>query len=296
MTSRTLDQIAGGSVFLKCENFQRAGAFKFRGAYNTLSQLSESARKKGIISFSSGNHAQGVALAARELGIPATCVMPEDAPAVKLAATRGYGAKVVLYNRQNENREEVARKWVEEHGLTLIPPFDHPHIIAGQGTVTLEFLDQAKELEAILIPVGGGGLISGCAVAAHAISPTIRIIGVEPESANDTQLSLQAGKRIFLHHPETIADGLRSPMPGELTFPLMQEHVEDIITVRDEDIMEAMLFAFTRLKLVIEPSAAVSLAAVLTGKFRANGKRVGLILSGGNVDLHLLAKLAQIHA
>jgi threonine dehydratase len=292
MTSRTLNRLTGQQVFLKCENFQRGGSFKFRGAYNTISQLTPEQKQKGIVAFSSGNHAQGVALAANILGIQAMNCMPQDAPSIKVQATKGYGVEVVFYDRQRENREEIAEKWSEEKGMTIIPPFDDPRIISGAGTAALELLKEVGELDAIIAPIGGGGLISGTALAAHGINPSIRIFGVEPEGAEDTLLSLQAGKRITIDPPHTIADGLRVTTPGHITFPIIQQHIEQVITVTDHEIMEALRFALTRLKIVIEPSSAVALAAVLTGRLPLKeNKRIGVIISGGNVDPSLLAKL-----
>jgi threonine dehydratase len=284
VTSRTLDRMAGRRVFLKCENFQRAGAFKFRGAYTMISQLSAEERQRGVLAFSSGNHAQAVALTAQLLGIPAVIVMPNDAPPVKLAATCGYGAEVIFYDRQQEDREALARRIAAERGMALVPPFDHPQIMAGQGTSTLELLEQAPDLDTVLVPAGGGGLISGTAVAAHGVDPALRVFGVEPADADDTRRSLLAGARVSIPPPATLADGLRATVPGMLTFPIVQRHVAGIVTVSEEEILEALYFALLRLKLVIEPSAAVGLAAVLFGKLPDDTRRVGVIVSGGNVD------------
>jgi len=291
MTSRTLDELAGRSVLLKCENLQRGGAFKFRGAYNTVSQLSAEARSRGVLAFSSGNHAQGVALAAKLLGAPAAICMPSDAPPVKIAATRGYGAEVIFYDRLKDDRAAVARRIAEERGMTLVPPYDHPHIMAGAGTGALELLGQAPGLDALLVPIGGGGLIAGSAVAAHGARPATQVFGVEPAGADDTLRSLRAGERLSIPPPGTIADGLRVTAPGELTFPIVQRHVADILVVSDAEIMEALRFALLRLKLVIEPSGVVPLAALLAGRLPAEIRRVGLIISGGNIDPAILEHL-----
>lgn len=291
VTSRTLDAVAGRRVFLKCESFQRGGAFKFRGAFNKISRLGAHERARGVIAFSSGNHAQGVALAARHLGIPATIVMPEDAPPNKLAATRGYGAAVVLYDRVEDDREALARSLAEERGLTLVPPYDDPVVMAGQGTVALELLEAVPDLDALVVPIGGGGLIAGCATIAHARSPRLRVFGVEPADGNDTHLSLTRGSRVTIPQPETIADGLRIRSPGRLTFPVVQRHVEAVFVVSEDEIRQALRFALLRLKLVIEPSGAVPLAALLKGALPQECRRVGLVISGGNVDPALLAAL-----
>ena len=273
VTSRTLDAQAGRAVFLKCENLQRGGAFKFRGAYNTISQLDQAARTRGVVAFSSGNHAQGVALAAQLLGAPAAICMPSDAPAVKVAATRGYVA--------------------EQRGMTLVPPYDDLRIIAGAGTAALELVEEVPDLDAVLVPIGGGGLIAGSAIAIHGMNPKLRVFGVEPAGADDTLQSLRAGERIGIAPPNTIADGLRVSKPGVLTFPLVQRHVENILVVTDDEILEAVRFALLRLKLVIEPSGAVTLAALLSGRLPPDIRRVGAIISGGNIDPPVLAGLWQ---
>lgn len=291
MTSRTLNKLAGREVFLKCENFQRGGAFKFRGAYNTISQLPAEARRRGVLAFSSGNHAQGVALAAKLLGVPAVLCMPRDAPAVKVAATRGYGAEVIFYDRLVEDRELFARRAAEERGMTIVPPYDHPSIMAGAGTAALELLEAAPDLDALVTPIGGGGLIGGTAIATHGARPAARVFGVEPGDGDDTLRSLRAGERVRIAAPRTIADGLRVTMPGELTFPIIQRHIEDVVLVSDDEVLEALRFALLRLKLVIEPSGAVPLAAVLAGRLPAGVERAGLIISGGNIDPALLAEL-----
>jgi threo-3-hydroxy-L-aspartate ammonia-lyase len=291
VTSRTLDALAGRAVFLKCENLQRGGAFKFRGAYNTISQLSEDARARGVLAFSSGNHAQGVALAARLLGAPAVICMPDDAPPIKIAGTRGYGAEVIFYDRLKDDREAFARRIAEERGMALVPPYDHQHIMAGAGTAALELVEQIPDLDTVVAPIGGGGLIAGTAVATHGARPSAQVLGVEPEGADDTRRSLEAGERVRIPPPTTIADGLRITLPGTLTFPVVQRHVAAIVTVTDDEILEAVRFALLRLKLVIEPSGAVPLAAVLAGRLPAGAQRVGLIISGGNIDPALLGRL-----
>ncbi|WP_202882250.1 threonine ammonia-lyase [Candidatus Manganitrophus noduliformans] len=291
-TSDQLNDIVGAEVFCKCENLQRVGAFKFRGAFNLIGQLSEAQRESGVVAFSSGNHAQAVALVAKRLKIPAVIVMPRDSPAVKLAATRGYGAEVILYDRLKDNREAIAKQLSEKRGLTLVPPFDHPHIIAGQGTVALEFLADIPDLDFLVAPIGGGGLISGCSIAAHAIRPGIRIVGVEPETANDTFLSLKQGKIISTPLSRSIADGLLSPAPGRLTFPVMQQHLESVALVTDAEIAEAVRFMLIRMKLLVEPSGAAGVAALMAGKVPGlRGKRVGVVLTGGNVDPSLLGMM-----
>lgn len=290
-TSRTLDEQAGCAVFLKCENLQRGGAFKFRGAYNTISQLTAEERARGVLAFSSGNHAQGVALAAQMLGAPAVICMPSDAPAVKVAATRGYGTEIIFYDRQRDDREAVARGIAAERGLALVPPYDDPRIMAGAGTAALELAEAVPDLDALLVPIGGGGLIAGSAVAMHGARPQAQVIGVEPADGNDTQQSLRAGARVTIAPPATLADGLRVVQPGALTFPVVQRYVASILTVTEDEIAEAMRFALLRLKLVIEPSGAVPLAAVLAGRVPAGLRRVGVIISGGNIDPPVLAGL-----
>jgi threo-3-hydroxy-L-aspartate ammonia-lyase len=290
-TSRTLDDLAGARAFLKCENLQRGGAFKFRGAYNRLVCLSEEERARGVVAFSSGNHAQGVALAARELGIAATIVMPTDAPPLKREATAGYGATIVTYDRLTEDREAIARGLSEERGLTLVPPYDHPLIMAGQGTAAMELIEEVGALDWLLAPVGGGGLLSGCATAAAALSPGVKIVGVETETSNDWVLSIAAGHPVRIPPPETIADGMRTQQPGSLTFPIVQRLASSVTTVSDDEVKEAMRFALVRLKLVLEPTGAVPLALLLSGRLDVRGQRVGIILSGGNVDPTLLSDI-----
>lgn len=284
VTSRTLDERTGVGAYLKCEQFQRGGAFKFRGAYNRLAQLDGAGRLGGAVAYSSGNHAQGVALAARVLGISATIVMPADAPAAKLAATRGYGARVVTYDRATEDRDALARAVADDLGATLVPPFDDPDIIAGQGTVARELLEDVPDLDALLVCVGGGGLLAGCALAAEAVRPDLELWGVEPAAGDDFARSLHAGRRIEIAVPETIADGMRTTTPGRLTYPIVERRCAGIVTVTDDELRAAMRFAFERLKLILEPSGAAALAALLGGKIRARGRRIGVTLSGGNVD------------
>jgi threo-3-hydroxy-L-aspartate ammonia-lyase len=291
VTSRTLDALAGRELFLKCENLQRGGAFKFRGAYNMISQLPEDVRRRGLLAGSSGNHAQGVALAARLLGAPAVICMPSDVPAVKVAATRGYGAEVVFYDRFTQEREAVVQQLAEERGLTLVPPYDHPQIMAGAGTAALELVEKVPDLDVLLVPISGGGLIAGSAVAAHGLRPAMRVIGVEPADADDTRRSLESGERTRIAPPRTVADGLRVLIPGTLTFPIVQRHVAEVVTVTDDEILDAVRFALLRLKLVVEPSGAAPLAAALAGRLPADARRVGLILSGGNIDPPMLASL-----
>jgi threonine dehydratase len=284
VTSRTLDGRVGGRVFLKCESLQRMGAFKFRGAYNKIAQLTPAERAGGVVAFSSGNHAQGVALAAKLLGVPATIVMPSDAPASKVAATREYGAEIVFYERATMNRVEIAAGIARDKGATLVPPYDDPEIIAGQGTAALELLQNEPELDVLVVPVGGGGLLAGSALAATALRPGIAIYGVEPEAGDDFAQSFARGERVEIPVPKTIADGQQTTSPGELTFPIVKRLCAGILTVSDDDLRAAMRFAFERLKLVIEPSGASALAALLAGKVTLAGRRTGVIISGGNVD------------
>jgi threonine dehydratase len=291
-TSAQFDALTGGEVYFKCENFQRMGAFKFRGAYNALSQLDEASRARGVVAFSSGNHAQAVALAGRLLGIPATIVMPADAPAVKVAATKGYGAEVVFYDRASgQNREEVAGRVAREKGATLIPPFDHPAIVAGQGTAAKELIEDVGPLEYLLVPTGGAGLLSGSAIAATRLSPGVKVIGVEPEAGDDVARSFRSGRIERVADPRTIADGARTQSPGEITFALVREHVHDVVTVSDAQIVEAMRFLWERMKLVVEPTGALAAAAALAKRIDLRDRRAGVILSGGNVDLKAAAQL-----
>ncbi len=291
LTARGLNEATGLECYLKCENFQRTGSFKLRGATNSVAQIPEADRSKGVVAFSSGNHAQAVAFAARAAGIPAVIVMPSDAPKTKLQATRDLGAEVILYDRLLEDREAIGRKISQERGAFLIPPYDHPWTIAGQGTLALELLDEVPELDALLVCLGGGGMLSGCALIAKEINPAIRVFGVEPELANDYWQSLRAGKKVRVDASKTIADGLRTPEPGDITFPIIQKLVEDVLLVSEEEILEAMRFALSRLKIVVEPSGAVCIAAALAGKIPTGIRKVGLVVSGGNVDLEFLAKL-----
>lgn len=291
MTSRSFDQRAGLRAFFKCENLQRGGAFKIRGAANFVFSIPPDDLPRGVVTYSSGNHAQAVAIASAAAGTNATIVMPEDAPRSKIEATRGYGARIVLYNRAEESREAIGKKIAEETGAALAPPYDHPWTIAGQGTAALEFLEQTPEIDALAICIGGGGLIAGCSVAAKALRPGIRIFGVEPEAANDTWQSFRAGRRIEIPLPQTCADGLMSTSPGALTFPIVQRNVEDILLVSEQEIRETMKFLLARMKLLVEPSGAVSAAAVLFGKLPAGIGRVGVVLSGGNTDLAFLRTL-----
>ncbi|GAC1659342.1 MAG: pyridoxal-phosphate dependent enzyme [Candidatus Elarobacter sp.] len=284
VTSVTLDERTGARVFLKAENLQRIGAFKFRGAYNKIAQLPQPHKRGGVVAFSSGNHAQGVALAAKLLCVPAVIVMPSDAPAAKLAATRGYGAEVITYERERMNRAELAASIAAERGATLVPPYDDPAIIAGQGTVALELIEDAGQLDVLLVCLGGGGLLAGCSLAASALSPGVRIYGVEPEAGDDWVRSWRADRIVSIPVPKTIADGQQTQAPGELTWPIVRRLAAGVVTVSDDEIRAAMRFAFERLKLVVEPSGASALAALLAGKIDARGARVGVTISGGNVD------------
>ena len=284
LTSRGVDARTGARVFFKCENFQRAGAFKFRGAYNALSGLSEDQRERGVISYSSGNHAQALALAASLLGAPATIVMPAGAPRVKLEATRAYGAEVITYDPETADREAIGRALAEERGLTLIPPFDHPHVIAGQGTAALELFDDVGPLDMLLVCCGGGGLLSGCALAAGGRSPGCRVIGVEPEAGDDATRSFHTKTLQRVRNPDTVADGARTPSLGALTFPLVLSLVSDMRTVSDVELLRAMFYLWERLKIVVEPTGALAAAALLEDVVRARGARVGVVISGGNVD------------
>ena len=287
--SRTLDGLAGAHVHLKAESFQRGGAFKFRGAYNKIASLPEETRSRGVLAFSSGNHAPAVAIAAGLLGSRATILMPEDAPPAKTDATRGYGAEVVTYDRFRESREELGAALALERGLELVKPYDDPLVMAGQGTTALELLDDVPDLDVLVTPVGGGGLLAGCATAAKSRRAGIRVIGVEPAAADDTAQSLAAGSRVNIGVPRTIADGLQAPEPGALTFEVNRELADEIVTVDDAAILDAMTFLFDRLKLVVEPSGAVGVAALLTG--RITGERIGVVLSGGNVGAARFAEL-----
>jgi threonine dehydratase len=291
-TSSQFDALAGCQAYFKCENLQRMGAFKFRGAYNALSRLEGEQRKRGVVAFSSGNHAQAVALAGRLLGIPATIVMPADAPGVKVAATRGYGAEVALYDRRSgEGREEMAQRIAREKGATLVPPFDHPDVVAGQGTAARELIEDVGPLDALYVPTGGAGLLSGSAIAAGHLSPGIRVVGVEPAAGDDAARSFRSKTLQTVSNPDTIADGARTSSMGAITFPLVLRHVHDIVTVSDAELVEAMRFLWERMKLVVEPTGALAAAGVLARRDDVRGKRVGIILSGGNADLKAIAAL-----
>jgi threonine dehydratase len=285
VTSATLDALLGARVFMKCENLQRMGAFKFRGAYNMISRLPDADRRRGVVAYSSGNHAQAVALVARLLGIPATIVMPSTAPAPKLAATRGYGAELEFYDQAGEGREAMAERLARERGLTLVPPFDHPDIIAGQGTAAYELLEETGPLDLLLVPVGGGGLISGSALAARHLSPATRLVGVEPEAGDDGGRSLRAGKLVRREPGRTIADGARTPSLGRLTFEVIRRSVDDMTAVPDPELVRAMRFVWERMKLVVEPTGVLGLAALMSGAVKASEGRAGVILSGGNVEI-----------
>jgi threonine dehydratase len=288
LTSRTVDALTSARVFFKCENLQRVGAFKFRGAYNALHHLGPEDRWRGVVTYSSGNHAQAVALAGRLLGVPAVIVMPSDAPQVKIDATRGYGAELVLYDREGEDRDALAEGLARTRGLTVVPPFDHPHVVAGQGTAAKELIEETGPLDVLLVPCGGGGLLSGCAIAAHALSPGAAVIGVEPSLGDDVVRSFRSGTIQRVHNPATIADGARTAAPGRITFPLIMRYVADMLTVDDAELLRTMWFLWERLKIVVEPTGALGAAALLEGKLDARGKRVGVVISGGNADVRQL--------
>ena len=289
-TSTSINRAAGVDVHFKCENLQRGGSFKIRGASNLIFSIPEEDLPRGVVAFSSGNHAQAVAIAAERAGTKATIVMPLDAPRGKLDATRNHGAKIITYDRHRESREAIAEQLLKETGATLVPPFDHPFVMAGQGTAGLELLEVIPHLEAFIAPIGGGGLLAGCATIAKALNPEIRIFGAEPERANDTFLSLQAGRQVEIPLPDTIADGLRSPQPGALTFPILQRHVEKVLLVTEDEIRQTVKFLLMRMKLLVEPSGAVAAAAVLHQKLPKNVRSIGVILSGGNLDFEDLAR------
>ncbi|MFY1694211.1 MULTISPECIES: pyridoxal-phosphate dependent enzyme [unclassified Solwaraspora] len=284
LRSRTLDALVGAEVFVKCENLQRVGAFKFRGAYHAISRLSPDELAHGVVAYSSGNHAQAVALAARELGTTAVIVMPTDTPTSKVAAVTGYGAQIVTYDRYTGDRVAIGAALAAERGSVLIPPYEHPHVIAGQGTAALELIEQAGRLDAVLVPVGGGGLAAGTAVAATGVSPGIRVVGVEPAAGDDTRRSLAAGHRVAIEVPRTIADGQAAEIPGELTFAINRRLLDSVVVVDDAEIRAAMRFAFDRLKMAVEPSGATGLAALLTHRLDPMPARVGVVISGGNID------------
>ena len=284
-TSRAIDARSGAELFFKCENLQRAGAFKFRGAFNALSRLTADERRRGVVTFSSGNHAQAIALAGQVLEIPRVIVMPSDAPVVKRIATEGYGGEVILYDRDKEDREAIGKRLASERGLTLVPPYDHPHIIAGQGTAVRELIQDTGPLDLLFVPCGGGGLLSGSAIAANAMAPRCRVIGVEPAAGDDATRSFKTKTLQTVNNPKTVADGARTPSLGSLTFPLVLEHVSDMATVDDPVLLKTMFYLWERLKLVVEPTGALGAAAALEGSTPIRGLRVGIVLSGGNVDL-----------
>lgn len=293
MTSRTVNEAFEAEVFFKCENLQRMGAFKFRGAFNALSKFDEAQRKAGVVAFSSGNHAQAVALSARLLNIPATIVMPLDAPEAKVAATRGYGGRVVTYDRYTEDREQIGRDLAREHGLTLVPPYDHEDVIAGQGTAAKELFEDAGQLDALFVPLGGGGLLSGSALSTRALAPGCKLYGVEPEAGNDGQRSFRSGEIVHIDTPQTIADGAQTQHLGSLTFPIIRRDVEDILTASDEALTACMRFLAERMKLVVEPTGCLGLAAAQAMKPQLRGKRIGVLISGGNVDIDRFGALVR---
>jgi threonine dehydratase len=289
LTSRTVDEAFGAQVFFKCENMQRMGAFKFRGAYNALMKFTPEQRRAGVVAFSSGNHAQAIALSAKLLGIPATIVMPQDAPAAKVAATRGYGGNVVLYDRYTQDREQIGRDLAEKHGLTLIPPYDHPDVIAGQGTAAKELFEETGPLDAFFVCLGGGGLLSGSALATRALSPDCRLYGVEPEAGNDGQQSFRKGEIVHIATPQTIADGAQTQHLGNLTFPIIRRDVDDILTATDDELVQCMRFFAERMKIVVEPTGCLGFAAARRMKDELRGKKIGILVSGGNIDLAKLS-------
>ncbi|MDB5859460.1 MAG: srr [Ramlibacter sp.] len=291
LTSRTLDEQLGARVFFKCENLQRIGAFKFRGAFNALSRLDAAQRRAGVVAFSSGNHAQAVALSARLLGMPATILMPTDAPPAKLAATRGYGANVVLYDRYTEDREQIGRDLAQGEGLALIPPYDHPDVIAGQGTAAMELFEEVGELDALFVPLGGGGLLSGSALAARALAPRCKVYGVEPEAGNDGQRSFRSGEIVHIETPRTIADGAQTQHLGQHTFGIIRRDVDDILTATDDELVACMAYAAARMKLVLEPTGCLGFAGARQLAPQLQGKRLGVLVSGGNVDLERFCSL-----
>ena len=293
LRSRTLDAAMGAQVFMKCENLQRIGAFKFRGAFNALSKLSAEQRRTGVVAFSSGNHAQAVALAGKLLNIPATILMPADAPVAKMEATRGYGGNVVTYDRYTEDRDALGKKLADDNGLTLIPPYDHPDVVAGQGTAALELLQETGPLDALFVCLGGGGLLSGSALATRALAPDCKIFGVEPEAGNDGQQSLRRGSIVKISTPKTIADGAQTTHLGQITFPIIQRDVQDILTATDAELIDTMRFYAERMKMIVEPTGCLSLAAARRVSEQFAGKRIGVIVSGGNIDLARFAELVS---
>jgi threonine dehydratase len=286
-----VDARVGAQVFFKCENFQRVGAFKFRGAYNALVQLDAEQRGRGVLTFSSGNHAQAVALAGRLLGIRTVIVMPEDAPPVKLAATRGYGAEVITYDTRRTTRDAFGAEIAAERGLAVVPPYDHPHVVAGQGTAALELLGETGPLDWLFVPCGGGGLLSGCAIAAAHLAPACRVVGVEPEAGDDATRSFRTRTLQTVHNPDTIADGARTPSLGKITFPLVLAHVHDMLTVSDRALLDAMLYLWERMKIVVEPTGALGAAGLFQRTDAVRGQRIGVVVSGGNVDLKAVCRL-----
>ncbi len=295
LTSRTINDELGVQLFFKCENLQRMGAFKFRGAFNALSKFDEGQRRRGVVAFSSGNHAQAIALSARLLGMPATIVMPHDAPAVKVAATKGYGGNVVIYDRYKDDREQIGRELADKHGLTLIPPYDHPDVIAGQGTAAKELFEEVGPLDAFFVPLGGGGLLSGSALSTRALSPDCALYGVEPEAGDDGQQSFRSGKIVHIDTPKTIADGAQTQHLGEHTFPIIRRDVDDVLTASDAELVECMRFFASRMKLVVEPTGCLGLAAARRMGAALKGKRVGVLVSGGNVDIQRFAELVALN-
>ncbi|GJH36455.1 threo-3-hydroxy-L-aspartate ammonia-lyase [Paraburkholderia hospita] len=293
LTSRTVNDMFGAEVFFKCENFQRMGAFKFRGAFNALSKFDEQQRRQGVVAFSSGNHAQAVALSARLLGMPATIVMPHDAPHMKVEATKGYGGNVVIYDRYKEDREQIGRDLAQKHGLTLIPPYDHPDVMAGQGTAAKELFDEVGPLDAFFVPLGGGGLLSGSALSTRALSPDCALYAVEPEAGNDGQQSFRSGKIIYIETPKTIADGAQTQHLGQYTFPIIQRDVTDVLTASDAELIDCMRFLAARMKIVVEPTGCLGFAAARQMKDKLKGKRIGVLISGGNVDVQKFAELVS---
>jgi threonine dehydratase len=291
LTSRTANEMAGAALFFKCENFQRMGAFKFRGAYNAIARFSDEQKKAGVLTYSSGNHAQAIALSARLMGIKAAIIMPHDAPELKVRATKGYGGEVIVYDRYKENREEIGARLAKERGMTLIPPYDHPDVICGQGTAAKELIEEAGQLDVLLVPLGGGGLLAGCALAAATLSPSCKVIGVEPEAGNDGQQSLRRGEIVDIPVPQTIADGAQTTHLGQHNFAVIRRFVDDIVTVSDEQLKATMRFFAERMKMVAEPTGCLAAAAALHGAYPVAGKKVGILISGGNVDLARFAQL-----
>jgi threonine dehydratase len=291
LTSRTADQRAGAQLFFKCENMQRMGAFKFRGAYNAIARFTDAQRRAGVLTYSSGNHAQAIALSASLVGIKSAIIMPHDAPQLKVRATKGYGGEVIVYDRYKENREEIGRRLAQERGMTLIPPYDHPDVICGQGTAAKELIEDAGQLDVLLVPLGGGGLLAGCALAASSLSPNCKVIGVEPETGNDGQQSLRRGEIVDIGVPQTIADGAQTSHLGQHNFAVIRRLVDDIVTVSDAQLVETMKFFAERMKIVVEPTGCLAAAAALHGVYPVAGKKVGILISGGNVDLARFAQL-----